>query len=173
MGTWKAIPGFDMYEVSDEGEVRATELSLKGARMRKVRSKRNGYLEVNLWDRSTRTYRFFLIHRLVLTTFVGPPATSDMQARHLDGCRANNRLSNLAWGSRKENAADKTRHGTELLGENTNSAKLTEEQVRRIRRHRAAQPGRKWGRGKLAAELGVHPETVSRVATGEWWSHVR
>ena len=46
------------------------------------------------------------VHRLVLEAFVGP-CPEGMECRHLEGDTANNALSNLAWGTPQENAADK------------------------------------------------------------------
>src|SRR5271166_1685861 len=58
-----------------------------------------GHLQYTL-----RGYRYFG-HTLVLLTFVGP-CPEGYECRHLDGNPANNRLRNLAWGTRLENAAD-------------------------------------------------------------------
>jgi hypothetical protein len=51
------------------------------------------------------------VHRIVLESFVGecPP---NMVCCHYDGNGANNDITNLRWGTRKENMADKKRHGT-------------------------------------------------------------
>ena len=45
------------------------------------------------------------VHRLILETFVGP-ALKGMESLHKDGNPAHCRLSNLHWGTRKENQAD-------------------------------------------------------------------
>lgn len=55
-------------------------------------------------------YFYFLIHRLVLETFVGP-CPEGMECLHADDDGKNNRLRNLRWGTRKENVADMIRHG--------------------------------------------------------------
>jgi len=57
-------------------------------------------------------YRNYFVHLMVLSMFVGPRPTPLHQARHLDGDRYNNNLSNLEWGTPKENCADRTIHGT-------------------------------------------------------------
>jgi HNH endonuclease len=72
---------------------------------------KNGYLSIQL-GRARRA----LVHRLVLEAFVGK-APQGMQCAHADGNRANNALGNLRWVTRKENEADKLRHGTRLSGD--------------------------------------------------------
>ena len=130
---WKAIPGHEgRYEVSDQGRVRENVRILAQATMR------SGHLTVHL-RRQTH-----YVHRLVLFAFVGaPPAKAQrMEARHLDGNPANNNLQNLAWGTVKENRADRRR-----LGE---KAKFTREEARQIRQECASgqlikDVARKWG----------------------------
>lgn len=75
----------------------------------------NGYRCVWLrWHKSQRAVTR-LVHRLVLETFAGP-CPPDMECRHLDGNRSNNALSNLRWGTKLENEADKDRHGKRPRG---------------------------------------------------------
>ncbi len=52
---------------------------------------------------------------------------------HNDGNPANNRLSNLRWGTLSSNEIDKIKHGTSNHGERHGRAKLNEQQVRIIR----------------------------------------
>ena len=72
----------------------------------KPSAQKRGHLMVML---GRGTYRF--VHRLVLEGFSGP-CPRGCECRHIDGNPANNRISNLAWGSRSENQADSVRHGT-------------------------------------------------------------
>lgn len=76
----------------------------------------SGYPIVSL-NRDGRR-RSAIIHHLVLETFVGarPPA---QQGRHLNGDKLDARLTNLAWGTRAENADDMRHHGTHYLGSRT------------------------------------------------------
>jgi hypothetical protein len=62
-----------------------------------------GYLGVAIMGR-TRA-----VHRLVLMAWRGVPKRR-MDARHLDGVPTNNRLSNLCWGTRKQNHRDARIH---------------------------------------------------------------
>lgn len=117
---WAPIPGWEgLYEVSDHGRVRSLPRVVKSndaggtrwwnGRVRKPTLYNNGYYYVALTGRGRRER--FAIHRLVLLAFAGPCPPSH-EALHGDGDRGNNRLSNLRWGTSKENAADRDRHGT-------------------------------------------------------------
>jgi hypothetical protein len=115
MENWRAVVGYEgIYEVSDLGRVRSlNRVTSHGHRragrvMRPVVAPR-GYVLVNLW-RENRS-RMWLVHRLVLTAFVGeaPPET---EGRHLDGDSGNNALTNLMWGTHSENQYDQVTHGT-------------------------------------------------------------
>ncbi|CAE7525189.1 unnamed protein product, partial [Symbiodinium sp. KB8] len=57
----------------------------------------NGYLYVR------RNGRAFAVHRLVTATFLGQPASADLDVNHKDGNRCNNNLENLEYVTRSEN----------------------------------------------------------------------
>lgn len=93
------MPG---YEVSDHGRVRNART---GRILRPSNYKLDGYLRIET------SHRRVLLHRLVLEAFVGP-CPPGCEARHVhDPDRGNCRLSNLAWGTKKENADDRWRQG--------------------------------------------------------------
>ena len=101
----------------------------------------NGYPYVNL--RKNGTSNVVTIHTLVLETWVGPRPTIDGEracTRHLNGIKTDNRVENLAWGTMKENMADKKLHGTEnvVRGEDKYNAILTEAQVAGFKERMAA-----------------------------------
>lgn len=106
---WKEIAGYPGYLVSSLGRV----YSLKSNKELKIRrSGTSNYQSVTVGNVSNGTQKRFTIHRLVCTTFHGPPPTDDAQAAHLDGNRDNNHAINLAWKTPSENAQDKQTHGT-------------------------------------------------------------
>lgn len=111
---WRPVVGYPGYLVSDRGRVRSIDRydgrgwRIKG-RLLRLRVGSKGYLTASLW-RSGRG-RNRPAHRLVLEAFVGPCPT-EMETRHLNGVPSDNRLVNLAWGTRRANAMDKKRHGT-------------------------------------------------------------
>ena len=109
---WKTIPGFpDNYEVSNLGRVRNWN-NTRNCRSPEPSIKETtlvyGYPSVSLsWGGKSRLFR---VHKLVLQAFIGI-ASEEEEARHLDGCCANPRLDNLAWGTSQENADDRMEQG--------------------------------------------------------------
>jgi hypothetical protein len=108
------------------------------------------------------------IHHLILTTFVGP-MPEGLEACHGDGDPANNSLSNLRWGTRASNAADRVEHGTATIGAQHPMARLTEQDVLALRRRHAEGASAT----ELAAEFNVSRMTAFRAATGRSWSHLK
>ena len=113
MEKWKDIKGYEgIYQVSDLGRVKSLERMVitNGGGYRPVRERilkqritPNGYIVAGL---SGKTYN---VHRLVLDTF--KPIGKHMDTMHLDNDRTNNKLSNLKWGTRKENLQQMSREG--------------------------------------------------------------
>ena len=169
---WKAVPDYEgWYEVSDCGRVRSLERITRHGHTRKqhlLKATLNsaGYLRVDLSRDNTQ--RNVMVHQLVLEAFVGPGDGRRKQARHLNGDPKDNRLENLRWGTAKENAADRTRHGRAYMngGENHPRAILTEEDVRIIR----AWP--RYGRGLYARFSFVSKAAVDAARSGNNWKHV-
>lgn len=175
--SWRAIPGFPGYEVSDLGRVR----SVRGKCPRILRQRRagNGYMNIAIRDAAGRN-RCWAIHVLVLTVFVGP-RPEGMQACHFpDRDHANNALPNLRWDTRRANWNDMRVHGTaptgvrhgmhgvRVLGTANPAARLTKAAVRRIRQ----LSERGWSQRRIAADCGVHQTSVGRIVRRERWEHV-
>src|SRR5690349_7783602 len=101
---WRSIPGFEgLYEASNLGRVRSPLKILK------QRLNNMGYPVVEL-SRDGRS-RESLVHRQVIRAFRGDPPPGNA-CRHLSGTPTDNRIENLAWGSRSENSMDQVRLGT-------------------------------------------------------------
>ncbi len=107
-----------------------------------------------------------LVHAVVLTAWVCP-RPAGMEARHLDGNKLNNSVSNLAWGTMRENADDKKLHG-KSKGSKNHRAKLTEEQVMTMRRMRKDVP--------LSVVEKTFPQfspfAIWACTTGYTWAHL-
>lgn len=105
MENWSAVPGATEYLVSDEGRVARL---LRGAP-----SQKGDYLRVNIKydDGKTRTR---LVHHLVLEAFRTLRAPGQI-ARHLNDVGRDNRLSNLTWGTHRENLDDSFVNGGRTL----------------------------------------------------------
>lgn len=113
MERWLPIVGWPDYHVSSFGRVKSTKHGRQLIRKTGVTQQR--YHNVTL-VRSPHERKAFYVHRLVLEAFVGPCPIGE-ECRHLDGDKNNNRLDNLAWGTRLENAQDGIRHGTTPSGD--------------------------------------------------------
>lgn len=168
---WRLVPGFPNYMVSNLGGLKTRYHQKNHRLMDRWRTitikpcRKMGRYRVRIKNDSVR--QNILRYRLVLIAFVSecPPG---MEACHIDGNHANDRLDNLYWGTREDNMRDKVRHGNSSKGEKANTAKLTEEQVLEIRRRRV---GQKSGRS-LAAEFGVSVGTIHCIVTRQNWKHI-
>ncbi len=117
---WRPVVGAEgFYEVSNIGNVRTVPRILMRRNGRpqtvraRIRSQYNstfGYKETRVGTSGTgiRTVR---VHVLVAEAFIGPRPEGS-ECRHLNGNPADNRVSNLAWGTRSENNRDAVAHGT-------------------------------------------------------------
>jgi hypothetical protein len=159
---WAPIPGASRYLVSDCGEVvslvKRTPRLMSPIRAGEYRAVQLVHDDGNLSKRYT--------HRAVLEAFCGP-APANHEARHLDGDRFNNAAENLSWGTRKENHADKRRHGTDQRGERSPVARLTWAKVRQMR---AMYAHGGWSYKRLGEQFGVTTMTAFRAVKGASWS---
>lgn len=171
---WTPIMEAPGYIVSTFGHVRSpghfagVHRSWFPGKFLKLTSKR-GYLHVGLYRESR--VKIYRVNRLVLTNFSGMPPTPQHQAAHLNGDRADNRLTNLAWKTPKENHADQLVHGTRINGSRCPWAKLTELRVAEIvRRFEAGESQR-----ALAKEFGIGASSVHRIVRKPLsvWRHVK
>lgn len=103
-------------------------------------------------------------HTLVAETYKGPRPFPGAHVRHLNGKHGDDRPANLKWGTAKENGQDTVKHGRSTRGERNPRYKLTEKQVREIKRRLKQESAT-----ELAAEFGVSVPTISNIKTGETW----
>jgi hypothetical protein len=132
----------------------------------KQNTRPNGYLYVEL-NREGQAKKFNT-HALVALAFMGPTPEGE-EIRHLDGNRANPSLSNLSFGTHKENAQDMVLHGHTYLGEEHHSAVLTDTMVLEMRSLFAAG----YTSGYLAGNFGVSRTTAWQAASGKTWKHLK
>lgn len=158
---WRTVAGYPNYEVSDTGLVR----NRKFARDMVLNFDKKGVVRVTLYGGGKK--RFDSVSRIMLTAFIGPPPCG-MECCHNDGNWRNNNLSNLRWDTRKANAGDRVRHGTDLRGIRNPRAKLTEDDIRCIR----AEPEFIGVGRMLARALDVKPSAISSIRRGYVWTHV-
>ena len=104
------------------------------------------------------------IHRLVLLSFL-PTPKEKKQVCHGNGIRSDNRLCNLRWGDAKENSFDRIIHGTNVYGEHSPNAKLTEDQAKTIKTSKDFVR-------KLARNYGVSRAAIKAIKTRKTWKHI-
>jgi hypothetical protein len=158
----RPVPGFPNYYVSADGQLRGPgrgrRRAIGGGVPMRPAVNTNGHLFVSVRQGGAR--RKLYLHRAVLMAWVGP-CPAGQECRHLDGDPTNNHVSNLKWGTSAENSQDSVQHGNHHL------AKLTEDDVREIRRLFGST-----SIASLARSFGVHPKTLTRAATGYSWRHI-
>lgn len=128
------------------------------------------------------------IHRCVAETFIPNPIGYEI-VNHIDGCKQHNWVDNLEWCTRQENYF----HAVDLelidydvpaqlgylshLGAYTGScngmSKLTEDDVREIRMNYIPRgSGVRCNRKELANQYGVSANLISKIVSGQIWTHV-
>ena len=93
---WKAINGFDGYEVSNYGQVRVSKTGL----VLKHNLSQRGHHAVGLFKDGKHYSRF--VHKLVAEAFIPNPKHLP-QINHKDEDKGNNRVENLEWCTARYN----------------------------------------------------------------------
>ena len=171
---WLPVVGYEgLYEVSNRGRVWSVPRPSYGGRLiggHLLRPKGQRYLQVNLSANSK--VRTWLVHRLVMRAFAGPPSEGHEVCHGPRGALVNHWPENLSYGTAIMNRGeDKRRDGTLGMsgGERNGSAKLTREQVVAIRT-RYADGG--VSQYELAVEYSVNQSRISAIVCGQSWAHV-
>lgn len=173
---WRTIPGWEgFYEVSSLGRVRSLKRMAPAMGRghertvpRKILTQQKGgrYARVQLSRRGEKHMR--TVNRLIAEAFHGAPPTPAHHAAHNNGDAFDNRASNLRWATAKENCADRTLHGTEVRGKRVNTAKLTADNVREIRKRAAGgEP-----HTSIAADYPVGAQNIGHIARRKSWRHI-
>jgi hypothetical protein len=150
----REIPMFPGFFVTRDGRVR-------GKRVDWLKHKwTNGRPFVHVWmdGRAQKAY----IHLCVLSAW-DKPRPVGMEACHNDGDKTNNHISNLRWDTRSANMIDRLNHGQNPI------AKLDTQGVIRVREllKEGVLPQR-----EIADMFDVNQSQISRVNTGDRWTHV-
>lgn len=189
---WRDVVGYEgLYKVSSKGRVKAVSMFITkvvktcsecGNRYfrdkqvtrynyLKLSANDKGYSHVKLYKGGKGKFKSKSAHRLVLEAFVGP-CPEGLQCRHLDGNPSNNKLSNLKWGTRKKNMADREKHGRHDKGSNSVKAKLTEADIPIIRKRLKDANYRRGILTAIAKDYKVDAATIRDIRDGLTWKHV-
>lgn len=181
---WRPIPGLNNYKVSNLGRVKGLRVPLL-----KPQLTRSGYLCVVIG----KPQKPRLVHRLVMAAFHYPVSGRSIQVNHIDGNKANNRLSNLEYVTPRENWAHAVRIG--LRGAdfpevkhrargNTHYSRTKPEAVPRGSKHGRAKVTESMipeifrvyaqlkSYSKTAIYFGLGKTTISHIIKGDTWKHV-
>ena len=159
---WRDVGGFPGYQISDLGRLRSNRCARgreKGSAWRFSRGRKcsqAGHLGATLRRDGEGHFRY--VHRLVLEAFVGPCPDS-MECCHADDDPTNNRLTNLCWATHQKNIADCAARRRMARGRTNGLMKLSDEDVRAIRRRVATGEPRKL----VAKDYGVVVSHVSNI----------
>lgn len=168
---WKSVVGYEgYYEVSNQGRVRSLDRIATDGRkccgrvlkLIPIGPHKEKYLSVMLSHGGV--VKCVHVHAEVLRAFAGA-RPAGKEARHLDGHPANNRLTNLRWGTVAENTADKHRHSRMRNRKRHWSAKVGYKEVTLIRKLCA----RKVLQRVIAARFGIGKQQVSNIARRVHW----
>ncbi len=166
---WVSVLGYDgFYEVSDLGNARrvTTQGGRPSGRSLRPGSRRN-YLNFTLSVENKQ--RTLCAHRMVWEGFNGP-IPEGMQINHVNGDKADNRLSNLEVCTPNENMS----HAYRALGrdprrpqrgEKNGRAKLRASDVEKIKELRATGLSQQ----KIADQFGVDQTNISAILRGASW----
>jgi hypothetical protein len=164
---WKSIPGFANYKASNLGRVKSRTRKvwngkvffIKPGKVLSPKIRKDGRIEYKLEGNKMK-----FAHQLVLLAFDGEPK-ENQEARHYQtNDMSDNRLINLRYGTKKQNARDRIRHGTHQVGERNPNAKLSKDDVRFIRKHFG-----KWSAVELGTKFDIHSNTIYKIVNGNRW----
>lgn len=168
---WVSVLDYEgFYEISDFGNARrtTTQGGRPSGRQMRPGSRRN-YLNFTLSVENRQ--RTLCAHRMVWEGFNGP-IPEGMQINHINGNKADNRLSNLEICTPSEN----TLHAVHVLkrawtkpphvpGEKNGRAKLSASDVEKIKELRATGLSQQ----KIADQFGVDQTNISSILRGASW----
>lgn len=105
-------------------------------------------------------------HRVIWEAVHGE-IPAGLEIDHLNGRKADNRISNLDAVTHSENVLRAVAMGLAPIGESRSDSKLTEQIVLRIRESAGERSVGSWAR-----ELGVDRTTIRQARDGTTWRHV-
>lgn len=167
---WKTIPDWQSYEVSTLGRVRRRI----AARTRKAGgilkpdlagSGKIKYYQIELFKNGF--HKREKIHTLVAQAFIGPKPPGH-QVNHIDANPLNNHPDNLEYVTPKGNMEHCVKMGRRPHGTAVNTSKLTEDQVRQIRKLFDAGVGGP----TIARMFGIRHPSAYQIRDRKIWKHV-
>jgi len=181
---WKPVKGYEgLYTISNFGHIRSYHIRTRGKALKSSLS--GGYLTVHLRKNGKRKHAH--VHKLVALAFLGDPPAPEYNyylkryilyiANHKDGIKTNNNTGNLEWKTVSEDAlhayALGLRHASGWTynkeGETNPSAKLTEEDIPKIRKLVECD---RLTCEQVSERFQVTKSTISRIVRRKTWRHI-
>lgn len=174
---WKDVIGYEgFYQVSNMGNVKRVGkgLAVVTNRLLKNRRTNDGYIKVKLCVHQKA--RLVSVHVLVAEAFICP-RPAGKQVNHKNGKTDQNNPENLEWATPSENL----QHSYDVLGrlppqgEKHGNAKLTDVDIREIRRLHALHTGYHAFENSytdLAERYGVTRGLIGHIVRRANWKHV-
>lgn len=160
---WSQVPNHNGYYVSKDGRV--LSVKKKTPIIMKQISSKDGHKYVFMYDNGKM--KKIWVHQAVLMAWDRFPNPGE-ETRHLNDIPDDNRLENLCWGTRLENAEDKRRNGGLPIGEKSGRHKLTEKQVLEIREKFSGDKSST----DLSKEYGLSKNSILEIVNGKTWKHL-
>lgn len=155
MEEWKDIEGFEgRYMISRNGEVHSL---LRGRRLKTNKDGR--YERVGLRDKDGNKSTAS-VHRLVAKAFI-PNPLNKAEVNHINGIKQDNRVENLEWATRSENAQHAVDTGLMFSPKNDTKSKAVDQFTidgEFIKTYPSTM--------QVQREIGLYHANVSRVCKG-------
>lgn len=161
-GDYKILSKFPDYRIYSDGSI----FSYRRKTIPKKLSfsiNNAGYFQTCLTNIDNKAVQM-TVHPIIAAAFHGPP-NDDQVVRHLDSNPRNNNISNLKYGTVKENVHDSIDAGNFAKGEKQPCTTLTNKEVLCIAKDTRKQK-------EIAKDYKVSIKVVSDIKSGKTWSHV-
>lgn len=168
---WKPISGYEgIFSVSSLGRIRNECVKRGNQYVGKIRigkKHKDNYLSI----RMCHNYKvnIFRIHNLVAKAFIGE-RPENYVVNHKDGDKANNKLENLEYLSRSQNAyhAVKMNRWPDCRGSKHYASRFKDEDIKNIRD--LYKKGEK--QKSIAIKFNTNQCYISQIVNNKRWSHV-
>lgn len=173
---WVDIKGYENhYQISNEGRVRSLDRKVRysngklanhDGRILENELTDNGYLRVTLSKNNSQ--RRFLVHRLVGKHFIAN-LENKPEINHINGITTDNKINNLEWCTKSENAIHAYKTGLmNQKGELNNGSKMTWNTVREARSMYAKGDAQK----VIGERFNVSRSLIGLIVTNKIWKEV-